>query len=55
MILLLGLPKSGTSSFHKMFQMLGLNSCHQINKNKMSFAEIILNNKKKNCIINRMS
>jgi hypothetical protein len=47
MILLLGLPKSGTSSFDKLFEILGYNSYHWEIKKKY-IGNIIQNNKKNN-------
>jgi hypothetical protein len=47
MIILLGFPKSGTSSFQKLFAKLGYKSYHQY-INKKVIAMLIKNNKEKN-------
>lgn len=45
MIILIGFPKSGTSSFQKLFEMLGYNSAHFTYNNEL-IAKIIQRNKK---------
>lgn len=60
MIVLLGLPKSGTSSFQSLFTQLGYNSYHQlikdkyigdlIKKNKMTNIPLLSHFKKDDCI-----
>ena len=47
MIILLGFPKSGTSSFQKLFTDLGYNSYHHM-KNRKYIGTLIKNNKYKN-------
>jgi hypothetical protein len=47
MIILLGFPKSGTSSFQKLFKILGIESYHQIYKN-IFIAQIMKRNLKCN-------
>ena len=44
MIILIGLPKSGTSSFQHLFKLLGYNSYHWT-KNKKYIAMMIYKNK----------
>ena len=47
MIILLGFPKSGTTSFHYLFQQLGYDSYHWKFKNKY-IGNLIRKNKKNN-------
>ena len=48
MILLLGLPKSGTTSFNKLFEKLGYEAYHWKINNGQYIGKIIQNNKKNN-------
>ena len=48
MIILLGFPKSGTTSFHHLFKSLGYNSYHQNYKSEYSIGRLIDNQIKNN-------
>lgn len=48
MIILIGLPKSGTTSFQKLFELLGYNSVHQLTPDNQYISSIVKKNKENN-------